>query len=58
MLSQQILSTTLQDDSTSIGGISHVDETVQEFIDSVNIKPKNLDELNQALTSCGIKPIH
>lgn len=57
MLSQKILQYKLQDDQSLTGGIAHVGETVQEFIDSVNGNFKNVNELNLALRECGIQTI-
>ncbi|MFR0508778.1 hypothetical protein ACLUYE_05880 [Limosilactobacillus reuteri subsp. suis] len=44
----------LKDDATVTGGIDHIGETVQEFIESVGISPVSIEELNEALQECGI----
>ncbi|MBO7615027.1 MAG: hypothetical protein J6T15_04965 [Bacilli bacterium] len=48
----------LQDDDTETGGVSFNGETVEDFIKDADIKDDDdLDKLNKALVSCGIKPI-
>ena len=48
----------LEDDSTDFGGTEHSDETLREFLDSINMKYDTpLCIINKALKSCGIKPI-
>lgn len=44
----------LKDDATVTGGIDHIGETVQEFIESIGISPVSIEELNEALQECGI----
>ncbi len=48
----------LQDDDTETGGVAFDGETVADFIGDAGIKDTDeLDKLNKALVSCGIKPI-
>ena len=48
----------LQDDDTETGGISFNGETVEDFIGDTDIdQEEDIDVLNKALVSCGIKPI-
>lgn len=50
----------LEDDSTKEGGVSFKGETVKDFIDSLGDdgrKLQNLNDLNKALSDCGIKPL-
>ena len=48
----------LEDDDTATGGTSFAGEKVRDFIGDTDIKDDdNLDTLNKALVSCGIKPI-
>lgn len=54
MLSKKTLEIELKDDATVTGGIDHIGETVQEFIESVGISPVSIEELNEALQECGI----
>ena len=54
MLSKKTLGIELKDDATVTGGIDHIGETVQEFIESVGISPVSIEELNEALQECGI----
>ena len=54
MLSKKTLEIELRDDATVTGGIDHIGETVQEFIESVGINPASINELNDALQECGI----
>lgn len=53
---QDVLDYVLEDDDTPHGGIAFVGETVSDFIgDDSDIT--TIDELNEALRGCGIKPI-
>lgn len=54
MLSKKTLGIELKDDATVTGGIDHIGETVQEFIESVGINPASINDLNDALQECGI----
>ena len=45
----------LKDDNTEFGGISHIGETLEDFIAEVGIS--NIDDINIALKECGIEPI-
>ncbi len=49
----------LVDDNSGKGGISFEGETLGDFMDEINgeIEIKSLEELNKALSSCGIEPI-
>jgi len=58
MLSDSLLRTTLADDDTATGGISFVGETLADFISEVGLSIESpLAEVNEALKSCGIKPL-
>lgn len=53
-----ILNTVLKDDAKSTGGKSHANETVSEFMDEAGLHQDSpLDELNDALAFCGVKPL-
>ena len=45
----------LKDDNTEFGGISHIGETLGDFIAEVGIS--NIDDINIALKECSIEPI-
>ncbi len=48
----------LEDDDTETGGVSFNGETVADFIGDADIsEDDDLDKLNKALVSCGIRPI-
>lgn len=48
----------LEDDDTETGGVAFNGETVEDFIRDADIKEDDdLDKLNKALVSCGIRPI-
>ena len=53
----------LEDDWSSFGGISHVGETLRDFLDGEFedsdriVKTQPLDFINKMLVECGIKPI-
>ena len=48
----------LKDDEAKTGGISHEGEKVGEFCEETGLGAKaSIDELNEALSECGIKPI-
>lgn len=48
----------LQDDDTPYGGTAFEDETLEEFMDEVGIKPTDsMKKLNKALHDCGIKTL-
>ncbi len=58
MLSESLLRTPLTDDNTELGGISFVGETLADFISEAGLnKELSLSEVNEALKSCGIKPL-
>lgn len=49
----------LEDDDTETGGVSFNGETVEDFIADTDMSSEDdLDKLNKALVSCGIKPIN
>lgn len=49
----------LEDDDTEVGGVSFNGETVEDFIGDTDLKPDDdLDTLNKALVSCGIRPVN
>ena len=59
-LSKEILVTKLVDDSTSYGGISHTQETLEEFLNELEIfEPYEIaiDEVNRLLVKNGIEKI-
>ena len=45
----------LKDDNTEFGGISHIGETLGDFIAEVGIS--DIDDINIILKECGIEPI-
>lgn len=47
----------LEDDGSSTGGTAFVGETVRDFIRSVDKEFYSLEQLNDALKECGIKPV-
>lgn len=57
MLSKKALNTELRDDTTEYGGISHVGETVKEFIEETGAQPTSVQELNIILHECGIEKL-
>lgn len=59
-LSKEILATKLVDDSTPYGGISHAQETLEEFLNELEIfEPYEIaiDEVNRLLVKNGIEKI-
>ena len=49
----------LEDDATETGGISFIGETLDNFLDEIEMPyDTSLEEINKALSECGIKPIH
>lgn len=44
----------LQDDDSEWGGVSFIGETVRDFLESIDAKPKSLVELNKLLRDAGI----
>lgn len=49
----------LEDDATETGGISFIGETLDNFLNEVEMPYDSpLEEINKALSECGIKPIH
>lgn len=59
-LSKEILATKLVDDSTPYGGISHTQETLEEFLNELEIfEPYEIaiGEVNRLLVKNGIKKI-
>ena len=59
-LSKEILATKLVDDSTPCGGISHTQETLEEFLNELEIfEPYEIaiDEVNKLLVENGIEKI-
>lgn len=49
----------LEDDATETGGISFIGETLDNFLDEVEIPyDAPLEEINKALSECGIMPVH
>ena len=49
----------LEDDDTETGGISFIGETLDNFLDEVEMPyDSHLEEINRALSECGIKPVH
>ena len=57
---EDVMDVKLEDDETENGGISFDGETVRDFIDDVSsdeTKITTIDELNDALKQCGIKPV-
>lgn len=57
-LTKEILQTVLEDDATPYGGKAFHNETVADFLETVDKKPKNLTELNTLLKANGIKPLN
>lgn len=57
-LTKEILQTVLEDDATPYGGKAFHNETVTDFLETVDKKPKNLNELNKLLKANGIKPLN
>ena len=48
----------LKDDNTEFGGISHVGETLGDFIAEVGMSETcDIDDINKILKECGIEPI-
>lgn len=48
----------LFDDETENGGTSHINETLDEFMESVGIHyGTDVETINSALKECGIQPI-
>ena len=47
----------LEDDETSTGGKSYVDETLTDFIAGCECEDYKLTTINQELKACGLKPI-
>lgn len=59
-LSKEILATKLVDDNTPYGGISHSQETLEEFLNELEIfEPYDIaiDEVNKLLVENGIEKI-
>ena len=59
-LSKEILATKLVDDNTPYGGISHSQETLEEFLNELEIfEPYEIaiDEVNRLLVKNGIEKI-
>lgn len=61
---EKYLDYVLQDDETNVGGTSYRGETLREFLedaydlwDSTGIEHLDMDEVNEMLRCCGIKPI-
>lgn len=56
---KHLLDIVLSDDDTEFGGLSHAGETLGEFLDEVGISINTpIEEVNNALKECGIKPIN
>lgn len=48
-----------EDAQSSYGGLSHSNETLSEFLDDLNpIEKLTIEDINLALSSCGILPIN
>lgn len=48
----------LEDDDTETGGISRINETLAEFMESVQIPYTTaIEDIDNALIECGIKPV-
>ena len=45
----------LKDDNTEFGGISHIGETLGDFIAEVEVC--DIDDIHKILQECGIEPI-
>ncbi|WP_300999657.1 hypothetical protein [Lactobacillus taiwanensis] len=56
-LEKEILNTELLDDNTLYGGVSFRGETVEDFIAECGIDPQSIEDLNESLIECGIKPL-
>lgn len=53
-----VMDVVLEDDENAEGGVLFLGETVRDFIDSVwPVEFKTMEELNEALVICGIKPL-
>lgn len=55
-----VMDVVLEDDDTPYGGVAYPGETVRDFlftIDRDNDEIKTIQELNEALQKCGIKPV-
>lgn len=49
----------LEDDATETGGISFIGETLDNFLDEIEMPYDSpLEEINKALSECGIMPVH
>lgn len=49
---------TLEDDDTTLGGVSRFGETLAEFMESAQIPYTTaIEDIDEALKECGIKPI-
>ena len=58
MKAKDFLDYKLKDDNTEFGGISHIGETLREFISEVGMSETcDIDDVNKALKVCGIEPI-
>lgn len=54
---RNVLDLELEDDDTETGGTSFAGETVRDFLEEADCEITTLEELNEALTGCGIRPI-
>lgn len=49
----------LEDDATETGGISFIGETLDNFLDEIEMPYDTpLEEINKALSECGIMPVY
>lgn len=55
----RVMNHELEDDDTPNGGVAHLGETVADFLyeEGCRADISTMEELNEALVSCGIKPI-
>lgn len=52
------LDVVLKDDRTPTGGLSHIGETLREFLDSINVSYRTpMKDVNDYLVANGIEPI-
>lgn len=56
-LLNRMLNHELHDDDTLKGGVSFQGETVRDFLEEIGEEVNTVEELNELLIECGIKPI-